>query len=359
VGGSSSVSAQATPDPTQPATAAATQRATQRPTSTPAPTRRATQVGTPAQPSTPVPVFPTAPAPEAGSLGVTLSSEDPIIIRSVYPDGPAEKAGVQPGDEIVSLDGKEYRLREDLIDAIVKVKAGETITLKVQRGTKTVDIKIQVGTRRQVYCPLPEPKLTEGAALVADPLNEDRNWTLTRDSSEGVSKVVEGGKLTFKAEDPSEAWAGLVTLRSKAVLEYSVTVEMTQTGRAVGGLVLNFQRGSNYLLEFQPNGTWSMSATIDGQAALGGLSFGETTLLNVVDSANPNGTVTNTIKIVTDGNDIYFYFNGKFACGAPLYIFADPPLDAGTVGVFALVAGDPNGKNAVVFSKFTLTEVKK
>jgi membrane-associated protease RseP (regulator of RpoE activity) len=345
----------ATIEPTPAATTAATKAPTKAPTKA-----AATKAATPVTASTPQSGgddqgFAKAPAPDAGSLGVTLSDADPVTIIATYPSGPADKAGLQPGDELLELNGTAIKDRESLISSIVAAKPGDTLTFVISRDGDEQEIKVPVKTRREVYCPVPEKKLTEGDAVLKDPLGTDKNWTLTGDSTKGVDKVVKDNTLTFTTDTPDDEWVALVNLRSKSVLEYAVTVEIKQTGRAVAGVLLNVTRQDSYRLQFLPNGSWQMSALVSGQESSGGLSFGET-ILNA--QKNPTDTVTNTIKVTTDGNDMFFYFNGKFACGVPLYIFADPPLDAGSIALYAVVAGDPDGKANVSFGKLEFNAVK-
>ena len=44
-----------------------------------------------------------------GSFGFTLSGNAPVFVRAVDKDGPAEKAGLQPGDQIMQLNGVNIR----------------------------------------------------------------------------------------------------------------------------------------------------------------------------------------------------------------------------------------------------------
>jgi hypothetical protein len=353
------------PTPNAVKTAVATQRATQPATkavpagvATAAATGTPEAAGTPDASSTPT-TFSKAPAPDAGSLGVTLSADEPVSVLSTFPEGPAEKAGLQAGDEILEVNAMLIHNRQELVDRIVATKPGETLTLTIRRDGAEQKIDVPVLSRRAIYCPVPEPKFTEGDAVIKQAFDDEKNWTLAGDSTAGVDKVVGSGKLSFKPKDPSKQWAGLVTLRAKAALEYIVSVDITQTGASVAGILLNLdQKAGNYQIQFLPNGSWQMSALVDGADSTGGLSFGET-LLKAQPQSDPAATVTNTVKISSDGNNIFFYFNGTFACGAPLFIFADPPLDAGTVGLYAVVSADSTGKSTVVFSNFSYIAIKK
>nr|MCX3330498.1 PDZ domain-containing protein [Bacillus pacificus] len=64
--------------------------------------------------------------------------ENKIIIVSPFKQSPAEKAGLKPNDEIISIDG-EAMSGKDLNDAVLKIrgKKGSSVSIKIQRpGTK-------------------------------------------------------------------------------------------------------------------------------------------------------------------------------------------------------------------------------
>ncbi|MCY8403021.1 carboxy-terminal processing protease CtpB [Bacillus sonorensis] len=68
-------------------------------------------------------------------IGAEIGMEDrKIIIVSPFKRSPAEKAGLKPNDEIISIDGESMAGR-DLNDAVLKIrgKKGSTVTLKVHR----------------------------------------------------------------------------------------------------------------------------------------------------------------------------------------------------------------------------------
>jgi len=345
--------ARATVQPTRAATSRPTLAATTRPTraTTVAPTVEPTaEADSGAQPLT----FTPAPAPDAGTIGVSLSGDSSIIIRSTSPDGPAEKAGVQPGDEVTAVNGKAVTTREELIAAIVATKSGETLTLTVLRDGQEQRIDIVTKTRREVYCPVPEAALTEGKSLISNAFASANNVTITGDSTSGVEKSVKGGVLGFTTSKPEAGWQVVGVLRSSPALAYSFSVDIEQVGSTYAGIILNLSQTGNYLFELAPNGSWNVSATVDGAPSGGGISFTETSL-NATTSAG--GTIKNTIKIVTDGNDMFFYFNGTFACGVPLFTFVDPPLDEGSFGFLVIADADPTGKTTVNFSNLQIADV--
>jgi serine protease Do len=92
-----------------------------------------------------------------GRIGVGVQDVDASLARSfeldkprgalvsfVEPGGPAEKAGVKPGDVVLEANGKAIEQSADLSNTIADLKPGDNATLAVWRGGKPVDIKVKV-----------------------------------------------------------------------------------------------------------------------------------------------------------------------------------------------------------------------
>jgi serine protease Do len=62
-----------------------------------------------------------------------LSSEEGALIVQINEESPADKAGLEPGDIIIEIDGKPIKSMEDVRHIIWKRKAGEHITLRILR----------------------------------------------------------------------------------------------------------------------------------------------------------------------------------------------------------------------------------
>jgi membrane-associated protease RseP (regulator of RpoE activity) len=72
-------------------------------------------------------------------LGVALG--DQLTIEEVLPDGVANKGGLQVGDKILKVDGKEVSEQQDLRRALAE--GGPKKTLTIQRDGKTVDVTVE------------------------------------------------------------------------------------------------------------------------------------------------------------------------------------------------------------------------
>jgi DNA-binding MarR family transcriptional regulator len=67
-----------------------------------------------------------------------------VLVRRVRPDGPADRAGLQPGDLITAADGAEIRAVDDLHRALSAAVETGTLHLDVVRGVeeRTVDVTL-------------------------------------------------------------------------------------------------------------------------------------------------------------------------------------------------------------------------
>ena len=71
------------------------------------------------------------------SLG--LKSEEGALVSDVTEDSPAEKAGFERGDVIVSFDGKEIKEMNDLPYMVAITPVGDTVKVKIIRDGKEAE----------------------------------------------------------------------------------------------------------------------------------------------------------------------------------------------------------------------------
>jgi serine protease Do len=81
----------------------------------------------------------------AEALGV--SGDAGVVLADVAPGGPGGKAGLQPGDLILSLDGKRMENGRQFRINIYTRSVNDTVTLDVQRGERRLSVRVPVGER--------------------------------------------------------------------------------------------------------------------------------------------------------------------------------------------------------------------
>ena len=70
-----------------------------------------------------------------------------VKLSGVADKGPADKAGIQGGDIIVGLDGKELLNIYDYTDAIAGLKVGKETEIVIKRGDKELKLQVKPASR--------------------------------------------------------------------------------------------------------------------------------------------------------------------------------------------------------------------
>ena len=83
-------------------------------------------------------------AQTAAQLGVNAYG---VYIVEVVKGGPADKAGLQAGDRIVSVDGSEVATQSDLGTLMQNHKAGDAIEITVARGGQMQTVSVTLGEK--------------------------------------------------------------------------------------------------------------------------------------------------------------------------------------------------------------------
>jgi S1-C subfamily serine protease len=93
---------------------------------------------------------------------LNLDIEEGALVQRVVPDGPADQAGIEAGDQQVAVDGQQIvaggdvitavdgepvTSMEDVIATVNTKQAGDEVTLQVNRDGETLDVTVELGER--------------------------------------------------------------------------------------------------------------------------------------------------------------------------------------------------------------------
>lgn len=71
------------------------------------------------------------------------------LIASVLREGPADKAGIKPGDILIAVNGKSVKNSAEMLNLVAALPPGETVTVTVIRNKQEKSIPVKVGVRPQ------------------------------------------------------------------------------------------------------------------------------------------------------------------------------------------------------------------
>ncbi len=120
-----------------------------------------------------------------GSIGISFHSglssainrvygfKNGVLVSQVELGGPADKAGIKPGDIITSIDGRNIKDGDDLVNDIASRRPGSSIRLGFMRDGKQNDTTVTVGDRDKVFAEMtgqPQQSAPESASEAGEKL---------------------------------------------------------------------------------------------------------------------------------------------------------------------------------------------
>ena len=91
-------------------------------------------------------IEPSSITPEiADQLGLDRTTG--VVVLTAEPGGPAADAGIQPGDVLTRMGGRDLEGVEDLLDELRQHKAGDRVQLTLVRGGQTRQVEVTLAER--------------------------------------------------------------------------------------------------------------------------------------------------------------------------------------------------------------------
>lgn len=117
----------------------------------------------------------------SGAVNRVYGFKNGVLVQQVQPNGPADKAGLKPGDIITTLDGRQIKDGDDLVNEIASRRPGSSIRLGYLRDGKTADATVTIGDRDKVFADLGQQQSQSQPDMHAEP--GDKLGIQVRDAS--------------------------------------------------------------------------------------------------------------------------------------------------------------------------------
>jgi serine protease Do/serine protease DegQ len=178
-----------------------------------------------------------------GLLGVTTQDLTPELVKAfelktnhgaaisrVQSGSSADIAGLEPGDIIISIDGRKIKSSHEIRNIIGLLQIGDQVDIEILRGTKNLSVRAKIGKPENVF--LLGQKIHDG-------LSGTVLSTSSKDQVEGV--------LISKVKSSSHVWrAGLRPgdiITSANRYRVRSLQELQKVANPQGSLLINIQRG--------------------------------------------------------------------------------------------------------------------
>lgn len=76
-----------------------------------------------------------------------LDSPMGSLVASVLRDGPADRAGIKPGDILIAVEGKPIKNSSEMLNQVAALSPNDTVTVTIIRNRQEKSIQVKVGVR--------------------------------------------------------------------------------------------------------------------------------------------------------------------------------------------------------------------
>jgi serine protease Do len=94
----------------------------------------------------------------SGAVNRVYGFKNGVLVEKIQPGGPAEQAGLKPGDILTTIDGRSIKDGDDLVNEIASRRPGSTIRLGYMRDGKQADTTVTIGDRDKIFADLGNPQ---------------------------------------------------------------------------------------------------------------------------------------------------------------------------------------------------------
>jgi WD40 repeat protein len=303
--------------------------------------------------------FPEFAVASAGMIGMGFDDgSGRVVVDEILEASPAEATGLRVGDVIAAFGDYEITSNDAFVDAVQRFPASTTLPIVVERNGSTQEFLITIGTRRDVLCPLAEPVVRFGEALIDEDTGLHQSWQQL--IGQGVETAITRKEIIIS---PTNEHGGLASLVYEIEVPPDFAVDADVTLTEAGGFLISFNSDlitmlDMYVFGFWANGSWYLSASVNGEDFGYPVSM-QDSLLNSLPPSSSATSVTNRFRMVVYASNVYVYFNDQFACGTPLAsLGGDYVLENGTLQMVGTVIGGEIGVPGVTVSNVTLRSVE-
>jgi serine protease Do len=177
-----------------------------------------------------------------------LKDEKGALVADVTPGGPAEKAGIQRGDVIISFDGKEIKEMNELPYVVASTPVGKTVNVEVLRKGQKKSFEVKIAELKEEKEAPVETEAKPKLGMTVEDLTPElaKNFELSDTKGVVVVQVEEGTSAAEAGLRPGDMILEIDQSPVKDVKEFNHKLESYKKGDTI--LILAKRRGATIFL---------------------------------------------------------------------------------------------------------------
>jgi serine protease Do len=185
-----------------------------------------------------------------------LPNTNGALINKVTAGGPADRAGMQPGDVVVEFGGKPVKDSDSLVGMVVSTKPGTTVPVVVYRDNQRKTLNVVVGeldldaeqtrTARRGNSPSDPPPTTTGFGMTLEPVTPDIARRLDLPANAGGAIVADIDRNSPAANGGVQPGDVILEVNRQKVANVSqITRELQKVQNGQPAFMLVWRNGDN------------------------------------------------------------------------------------------------------------------
>ena len=177
-----------------------------------------------------------------------LSTEKGALVADVVEGGPADKAGIERGDVIVTFDGKDVSESDDLPYIVASTPIGKTVTVEVIRKGQRKSIQVEIGELAEEEKPQVASEARPNLGLTVREITPElaRNFGLSETSGVVIVEVQPNSPAQEAGLAPGDLIFEIDQVEVKDLEQFNKMTEDYKAGDTI--LFLIERRGSTLFL---------------------------------------------------------------------------------------------------------------
>src|SRR5712692_10229451 len=184
------------------------------------------------------------------AAGFGVSSKGGVLVADVLKDGPAEAAGMKPGDIIVELGGLPIKEVIDLQKRVAAIPPGRPTALTVLRDRKPTKLTVKIGEQPGEETVVAAGPKGEGLGVTVESLSEEmaQGYGLRGRTGVVVTGVASGGAAEAAGIREGDVLLEVNRRRVGSVEEFKGAVAALKPGEAVPVQIERVGAGRQYIV---------------------------------------------------------------------------------------------------------------